>query len=457
MPKPATPAALHEQSYRRDLGDGLLLRWSTADDTERLVYLYSRAFRDSPDEPLNDVMPFWTRDLMSGRHPLIAPEDFALVEDTHSGAIVAATCLMRATWEYEGIVLPAGRPEIVATDAEYRNRGLIRAIFALIHARSEARGDLAQGITGISYFYRQFGYEYAMDLDTWRTTLFSATPALKADASEPYSLRAATLEDIPLLQALYERERAGALVTTQIDETYWRWVLAGMDPQSAECWKTQVIEERDGRAVGYVWTGPMRRGTAISVWGIATLPGVPLLAVLPSVLRGLRALAPSVRLRKPDAPPADSIRWVLGVEHPIYEALGDLALTAPTMPPYAWYVRVPDLPALIRRIAPVLEQRLAGSPVTTGYSGELTLDFHRGGLRLVFEQGRLTTAEDWQIPVWGTAGAGFPPLVFTQLLFGHRGLDDLRAALPDVEATSEARAVLRTLFPKRRSMLRFLD
>jgi len=27
--------------------------------------------------------------------------------------------------------------------------------------------------------------------------------------------------------------------------------------------------------------------------------------------------------------------------------------------PYAWYIRVPDLPAFIRRIKPVLEKRLA--------------------------------------------------------------------------------------------------
>ena len=29
-------------------------------------------------------------------------------------------------------------------------------------------------------------------------------------------------------------------------------------------------------------------------------------------------------------------------------------------PPYAWYVRVPDMPAFLRHIAPVLEARLGG-------------------------------------------------------------------------------------------------
>src|SRR5690242_89582 len=37
------------QKYQRDLGDGLLLRWSTSDDIENLVELVSTVFRDRAD------------------------------------------------------------------------------------------------------------------------------------------------------------------------------------------------------------------------------------------------------------------------------------------------------------------------------------------------------------------------------------------------------------------------
>ncbi len=53
---------------------------------------------------------------------------------------------------YEDIPFTLGRAVIVATEGAYRNRGLQRAIFGLIHARSAARGHLAQGITGIPYY-----------------------------------------------------------------------------------------------------------------------------------------------------------------------------------------------------------------------------------------------------------------------------------------------------------------
>jgi len=40
-------------SSRRDLGEGLVLRWSTAEDAERIATLLSMAFREKAEEPPN--------------------------------------------------------------------------------------------------------------------------------------------------------------------------------------------------------------------------------------------------------------------------------------------------------------------------------------------------------------------------------------------------------------------
>ncbi len=56
-----------------------------------------------------------------------------------------------------------------------------------------------------------------------------------------------------------------------------------------------------------------------------------------------------------------------------------------------------------------------------------------------------------------TRKAGFPPLVFLQLLFGYRSLHELRSIYPDVFAEGEAASVLEALFPKRLSSLIPLD
>ncbi|HJZ46091.1 MAG TPA: GNAT family N-acetyltransferase [Roseiflexaceae bacterium] len=450
--------SMDNPAYRRDLGGGLVLRWSTAADMDAIGQLYGFVFRGKPEEPLNASMMAWERDLISGRHPLIGSGDFALVEDTDGGAIVAATCLLRQTWEYEGIAFPVGRPEIVATLPEFRNRGLIRAIFELIHARSDGEGHLAQGITGISYYYRQFGYEYAIDLDAYRSVYLAAIPKLKEGEAEPYALRDATPADLPRVMELYDRGRAHGPVSTRIDADYWRWVLDGQNPNSGEGWRTQLIVRagEDHPALGYVLTSRWRWGDSMGVRGLAVDRGVALPPLAPSLLRALQAQALTLPALRPTEPEVVKISFVLATNHPLYGALGP-QLTAGPDRPYAWYVRVPDLPRLIRRIAPALERRLAASS-SSGYSGDLTLNFYRSGLRLAFEQGRLMAAEDFRAEGWRPQhNAGFPPLVFLQLLFGRRSLAELRHAFPDVWADDIGRPLLEALFPARPSWVLPLD
>jgi len=452
--------ALSDDAYRRDLGDGLVLRWSTAEDTERLAEFYSWVFRDTAQSPQNTRIIVWVRDMMSGRHPLIGPTDFALVENTHEGTpanIVAATCLLSQTWRYADLRIPIGRPEIVATNPDYRRRGLIRAIFELIHARSEARGDLAQEITGIPFYYRQFGYEYALDLGGSHEVFLSDIPSLKDGEPERFTLRPATLGDIPALMRYEQAETAPYLLSTAIGEDYWRWLLdpeQGVNPEDAEVWRTYLLEMlTDGavserRVVGHVYMARERWDKGIPIFGCYTEPGISLVAAVPSLLREIARVAADLPARA-EAPALPSrISFMPGTQHPIYAALGTLASIGE--PPHATYVRVPNLPAFLRHIAPVLERRLAESPMS-GHSGETHIDFYRGGLRLAFEQGILIAAEDWQMPVWGMRNAGFPPLVFLQLLFGYRSLAELRYAFPDVRSADETTTLLNILFPKQPS------
>jgi hypothetical protein len=451
--------SMADDRYRRDLGDGLALRWSTPDDVERVVALYAQVFRRTAESPLNVHMPIWTRDMFSGRHPHIGPRDFAVVEDTRTGALVASTCLLGYACEYEGIRFQFGRPEVVASLPDYRRRGLIRAIFDLIHARSDARGDLVQGITGIEYYYRQFGYEYAVELDSVMTIYFAALPELKKAETEPYALREATAADVPLLRRLWDRARAYAGTSTVIEDEYWHWVITGMHPDALERWRVYVVIEPAGHAAGYLTMMPGRWGPAVTVDQLMVEEGVPMVRMVPSVLRGVRALAETTKAIRPETPPPGAINLRLGNGHPVRSALGDLPVVdslSPNRYPYAWYIRVADLPHFLRHVAPVLERRLAES-LQAGYTGELTLDFYRGGLSLAIARGKLTAIEQWQRPVWGEAKAGFPPLVFLQLVFGHRSLHELRTIYPDVRAEGDAQPVLDALFPKRPAALLPLD
>jgi len=382
----------------------------------------------------------------------MGPRDFVVVEDTRrtEHRIVACTCFWSQVWEYEGIRFGFGRPEIVATDPGYRNRGLVRTLFEEIHARSEAEGHLAQGITGIRYFYRQFGYEYALNLDGRGITNLSLIPAAKENEPEPYTLRDATEEDIPLIQELFDRRGRESIVTSPIEANWLRYHLRMWNVvETDDNWHLQIIIDRAGMAAGFLLTPVVRWGKHMEVFALEVRPEVNLQAALPPILRALAAQGQQLQA-KPEAGPLHEISFTLGVTHPVYDVLGS-ALTTRRVPPYAWYVRVPDVPRFLRHIAPVLERRLLESPLAR-YSGELHITLYRGGLHLVFEDGTLKLAESWHGPAYSAIeDAGFPPLVFLQLLFGYRSLDELRYAFPDVRVKDEAELLLKTLFPMKPS------
>ena len=142
---------LHEPTYRGDLGNGLIRRWSTPEDMPKIAHIVGTVFRHRPDVALTPCMSDEVRIMMSPGYPFMGPGDFAIVEDTSLPGcpVVACTCCWSHTWSYAGIPFGVGRPELVATLPEYRNRGLIRSLFAMFHARSASKGEQAQAITGI--------------------------------------------------------------------------------------------------------------------------------------------------------------------------------------------------------------------------------------------------------------------------------------------------------------------
>jgi hypothetical protein len=187
--------------------------------------------------------------------------------------------------------------------------------------------------------------------------------------------------------------------------------------------------------------GGVRRQEIICAGPYELTPGVSWLAVTPTVLRYLADYG-----SKRAAQAKKSLSWIdffASESHPIFRA-GPGKLQ-PVWGPYAYYVRVPDLPRFLRHIAPVLESRLAKS-IAVGHTGELKLSFYGDGLRLVFARGKLKKIQAWK-PEEG-ASASFPFLTFLQLLFGRRSYQELSEAYADCGGTDEAAALLEILFPK---------
>jgi GNAT superfamily N-acetyltransferase len=432
----------------KDLGDGLILRRAVASDTDKLVAFNSNLHMDPGEEELTAYVIGWVRDLMTKDHPTFDPGDFTIVEDTKTGKIVSSLNLINQTWSYGGIEFGVGRPELVGTHPEYRRRGLIRAQFEVVHQWSKDRGHKVQAITGIPYYYRQFEYEMCITLGGSRLGYLPHIPKLKDDEAEKYTFRLAVPEDIPFIMEVYETTVKRSLVSCVRDEAYWRYDLFQKDERTRAEWI--IIETLEKIPVGFLLHGRQMRGPILSIWGYELKTGASYLDVTPSVIRYLAKIGKKLAEKKEDIEFA-GYSFELGATHPVYDVLPERMPRVSN--PYAWYMRVVDIPDFLGHIGLVLEKRMAESPVV-GYTGDLKLSFFRTGVKLSFEKGKLKTSTGY-VPDHSEDGdVLFPDLTFLRVLFGYTAFDELEPMFPDCYARNDhGRALIKFLFPKQSSNL----
>jgi len=428
----------------RDLGDGLILRRSTPEDADALAEFNSAIHSDNEQD--GQCLASWTRDLLSGAHPTFRPDDFTVVEEAATRRIISTMNLISQTWSYEGVKFGVGRPELVGTLPEFRNRGLVRIQFEEIHKWSAGRGEMVQAITGIPFYYRQFGYEMALDLDGRRFGYEPQVPKLKGGETERYMIRPADERDLPFVENMYEQTKDRSMIACERTPQLFRYELTA---QGNQCWLNCIIKDGVGEPVGFFRHPAYNHHHNMFADRYELKPGVPWLDVTPSVVRYLWAKGAEFAER--DGGGFKAFGFLLGAKHPAYEALGNrLSIVRD---PYAWYVRVPDLRSFLEHIKPVLEKRLAES-ISVNFSRELRISLYRNGLRVVIDRGTITHIESWKPAPNEEGDAAFPGLTFLQLLFGYRSFEELKYAFADCWCDSdEVKTLIDILFPKKLSQV----
>lgn len=422
--------------FPQDLGDGLVLRRGRAADAEALAVFNARIHGE-------DGVGEWTRDLLAGSPPGFAPDDFTVVEDSASGQIVSSLCLIDQIWSYGGVPVGVGRPELVGTEPAYRNRGLVRKQMNVAHAWSRERGHLVQAITGIPYYYRQFGYEMALDLDGYRLGSEGHVPTLKEGESESLRIRPAGENDLAFVAECYASHESRALVSALRTPELWHDMLLGKRPGNINRSELRIIERiADGTRLGYVAHPGCLWGDSMALIRFDLTPGASWMEVTPAVIRYLWATGTAYAEK--EGKPLHFFNFTLDRDHPAYHIAQDRLPRVRS--PYAWYVRVPDLPAFLRAVAPALEARLAQS-YCCGYSGTLDVNMYRSAVRMSFAQGRLTGVEALPGGEYEKADANFPDRTFLHILFGCRPLQALREMYPDCIVNEKGRNLLEALFP----------
>jgi predicted N-acetyltransferase YhbS len=400
------------------LDDTLVLRSVTPDDIEPLAQ-----FNGAMHEPI-------VKDVTLGllrHHPGTQLRYWLLVEDESTHTIAASLCLIPWTWRYAGVALDIGEMGIVATHPDYRHRGLIRALDRRFKELLDEEAFDLSPIEGIPYFYRQFGYEYALPLDGGWHLRLDQVPDGNAGG---YTFRQAGLDDVPLLARLYDEAASDLDISADRSEAVWRFLLEHT-PLTATQADTWLVLDPAQTPVGYCRVDRMGFGEALIVADVSRLDHRAAAAVLGHV----KALAvergkPFIRLVTADSNPLVALARAWGAQ--------DAGR-------YAWQIHIPCVPRLLRKIGPILEHRIAASPFAE-LTETVTLNLYKEAFELRFEAGRLLDVDAVGFREMGEIN--IPPLLLAPLVLGYRSRAELRSAYPDVWVMGRAQALIDVLFPK---------
>jgi predicted acetyltransferase len=390
---------------------------SVDDDVEQVYALMRVVF---PHEGVDDIV----RHLLELYLPMTMDNVFTV---TYGDETVASLVLIPQTWVMDGVELKVAEMGCVATHPDHRGRGLQRTLNERFDEAAETGGFDLCALAGIPFFYRQFGYEYSLDLDHKTTIPVSELP----DTQPSLDSRKFTEADIPDAAELLDSYHSRYMVHCPRTAPVWRMQhTTGF--YNGEPYEGYTLHE-GGVTQAYLRVQPRPRDKTLVLKEAGAVPGAH-----KQVLAFLRRLCVESGL--------ETLVSTLGYVDPLSELL--MGLGAQQSLPYGWQVKIVDVVRLLEKISPLLESRLAGTRFSV-LSERLNLNFRKFSVDLFFESGKVagvTLSSDCS-----ERALGLNPYVFPPLLLGYRSREELAYCYPDFRVATSRRELLDTLFPKKPS------
>ena len=366
--------------------------------------------------------------LVERGEPVDAPDHRLVVEDPDLGwgacavvadgdRIVSTATLLDETVRIGDVVLPAGQVELVATDTEYEGRGLVRALMGWAHERSLARGQVLGVMIGIPYFYRLFGYEYAINIP--RVHALTGPPGTGGDG---FSLRPAGPDDIAAIGDLQDAVQADFDVAMPHPDPRRRWLIE----HDAT---TTCVLERGGTIVATA------RTRADDDELLLAEPAARDNEAAVALLRAVTAEHPSAEVQVVHRPGTVTGRaWqdLLGPANELSEE---------------YYVRIPDPAVLLDRLRPLFAQRLTAAGVDRAGKDIVVSTYGRHYRMAVTDEGVGPVRAGGPLQGPGSeGGCGVAPDRLPALLFGPLGMHGMCRRFADVYPGPD-QELFTTLFP----------
>ncbi|MDX9956909.1 MAG: GNAT family N-acetyltransferase [Spirochaetia bacterium] len=373
--------------------------------------------------------------------------------DAAPGRVVSTLCRIPTVWTCADagaeVQLPSAELGMVASAEDARGLGLSTWLMKRFQADSIKAGFSLSSIQGIPYFYRRFGYEYAVPL----LPKIVLAPGQVHGRAVATQVREAGFGDISLMSGWFTEVSRTLGVRADRSEEHWMYLMDKAQASFETAVERRILLDRQGRPAG--WLGFQREcfGPTLAI-AEASLPDKGSGWTAQAML----ALADSIRAEEG----LPHVTVLLPRSHPVSVAAAELG--GELCREYAWQIAILDKPAFFGCMRPVIEARLRKG----GWEGRtqcLNLDLYAGGLRFDWDGKRLEIA--WMPdPALDTGPeqlrgqsledidtmpekpvSAFPPELLSPLALGYRTWQELGHCRRDVMIRPEDRGFMDVLFP----------
>jgi predicted acetyltransferase len=355
-------------------------------------------------------------------HPEMTDKNYFIVKK--GDQVAAGLLLLPQTWVIDGVEIKVAEMGCVGTRPEHRRKRLQRILNEKFDEYARENGYDLCVLAGIPYFYRQFGYQYAVDLDISTTIVRDKIPI-----ESSLSRRDIVEADIPMMDELLRKTQERYMVKSIRTQGVWS-MQQKTSTYGGDGFKGAALT-RNGELVGYYRFVEDEKDSTLNIRELCH----SIEASEKEVLATLSKHAEEKGLVK--------IKTAMAHVDPISEYLGELGGTRNK--PYAWQVKPLDLYGLMEKLRPAFEKRIAESSFK-GLSKELRFNFFKFAVKMEIVKGAIDSMEKY----YGEEKRilAFNPYAFIQLITGYKSREEITAAYPDFGVRDDHRELVDVLFPK---------
>ncbi|MBD3215711.1 MAG: GNAT family N-acetyltransferase [Candidatus Lokiarchaeota archaeon] len=416
-----------KKGYRKKIGDNLILRIAEENEEEidRIIKLNIQVH----GEDLKNYMYRLFRD-----HPNRKDHIWFYIENEENDRIISSGVLFPEMWDFEGINIPICEMGFVATAEDSRDQGLFSMINRCYEKVMRERGYLLSVIRGVPFFYRRYGYEFAIPLDYGYKISYKNIPE-----SENYDIRIrrALEADIDNLKNLYNQWAEKYSITQKFNTKSFIYKYLN-DKYTEFQFRTYVLEEEKEVQAFFCVGGYF--GTEHVIMQTSAMTCRQILRMLDfwknECKKQNNLKENAILILNP--PNSELTKFVL-------------SLGAKRENKWRWQIKIPNLKKFFDAIRPLMERRITNSIFQdvdkilkmSNYRENVHICFRNGGIKQIELRKGFPEEPDYDLKV--------PNSHLTQIILGSKKIQEIESIITDTIYREDWLLFMEKLFPKQDS------